>query len=147
MSVVEFPFQSAASSQYTFTAEGVLPAVFSVLGFESDAYELCSDYSFKVELHSLERVPAETMLGRRASLVITWDGEPVYVHGYVSRFQQTGRSAQKGYEYMVELRSPVWLLQQRYQSRVFLNQSIPQIIEEVCRSAGVDKLALLDSTA
>lgn len=119
------------------------PGDFTVLEFSG--YDGISQLAhFDIKLLSTERdLDFSQILGKRASLWIwCWqdsDYSRAY-HGVVSSFELVGyEKFQKDREYVVfkaELVPFMWRLTLNYQSRIFQDKSVPEIIEEVLKEAG-----------
>ncbi len=76
------------------------------------------------------------MVGEKAAFVWkTPEGER-WIHGIVSRIDQTGRG-KKLARYSVRLVPRVWILTLRRQSRIFQNLTTPDILKEVLTSGGI----------
>jgi type VI secretion system secreted protein VgrG len=81
-------------------------------------------------------IPLEKLIGQPAMLIIGTESETRFISGMVSRFWWIGES--KPYHaYFVELVPAIWLLTQRTDCRIFQNKTVPEIIEEVLKDAGI----------
>ncbi|HUU45249.1 MAG TPA: type VI secretion system tip protein TssI/VgrG [Acidobacteriota bacterium] len=122
----------------------------SVLTFETDGYpgelrvlqlsghEGISDlFSFRVDLATQDaEVDLDAVVGSRGQLGIHHADGTRFVYGIVSRIEQ-GTVGETFTSYYAELVPSVWLLTQRYQSRIFQTMTVRDIIEKVLAEAGV----------
>ena len=109
---------------------------------------LCQLYRFEIELVSTEQaVGFDEIVGKPAALSINTENGQRYFHGIVSRFELTAETAEQNY-YRAELVPSVWLLTHRYNSRIFQNKTVPEIITDVLTKGGVpsDRFSLEDLT-
>lgn len=119
---------------------------FQVTGGEVDQFEvlryrgtegLCQLYRFEIELASTEEsVPFDTIVGKPAVLSINTAYGERWFHGVVSRFELTGETTGQTY-FRAELVPSVWLLTHRYNSRIFQEKKVPDIVSEVLTKAGI----------
>jgi len=73
----------------------------------------------------------ETIVGKEASLAIsTADGDKRLVHGIVARFRQAG-SSRRFTTYFAELCPRLWLLTKTRDSKIYQNETVPDIIKAV----------------
>ncbi|MBI4717088.1 MAG: type VI secretion system tip protein VgrG [Planctomycetes bacterium] len=94
-------------------------------------------FRFEIELASSEPPPAFTdVVGKRGALSIVTDAGERFFHGIISRFELTGETAEQLY-FRVELVPMVWLLTHRYNSRIFQNQTVKDIITAILTEAGI----------
>lgn len=76
-------------------------------------------------------VAPDTILGKNVCIqVIQRDGTERFFNGIVNRFEQRNRDGRFTH-YEAEIVPNFWLLSQRKQSRIFQNETVPQIIEKV----------------
>ncbi|MCP4247585.1 MAG: type VI secretion system tip protein VgrG [bacterium] len=95
-------------------------------------------YRFDVEVATSEsELYLDDIVGRAAKLTVSTAFGDRWFHGIVSRFELTGESPDQRY-FRAELVPEVWLLTQRYDSRIFQNMSVPEIVTEVLTAAGID---------
>ena len=79
---------------------------------------------------------ADTILGKAVTVKIaTQETPPRYFQGLAADFTLVDYSEQL-YEYRVTLRPWLWFLTQTADCRTFLNKSVPDIVQEVCKQAG-----------
>ncbi len=120
--------------------------VFTIEGGEADQFlvlrycgteGLCQLYRFEIELSSNFAVSEfDQVVGKRAVLSVNGDWGARWFHGIVGRFELTGGNADKTF-YRAELVPEVWLLSHRYQSQIFQQKSVKEIIEQVLTDAGI----------
>jgi len=73
----------------------------------------------------------ETIVGKEASLAISMaDGDKRFVHGIVARFRQAG-SSRRFTTYFAELCPRLWLLTKTRDSKIYQNETVPDIIKAV----------------
>ncbi|MDB6010423.1 MAG: Rhs element Vgr protein [Gammaproteobacteria bacterium] len=85
---------------------------------------------------------ADTILGKPVTVKIaTQEAPPRYFQGLAADFTLVDYSEQL-YEYRVALRPWLWFLTQTADCRTFLNKSVPDIVQEVCKQAGFTDLRL-----
>ncbi|MCK4660090.1 MAG: type VI secretion system tip protein VgrG [Phycisphaerae bacterium] len=98
---------------------------------------VCQLYRFEIELvSSLGQVTFDDMVGKPAVLSVNTPFGERWFHGLISRFEMTDETAALGY-YRAELVPSLWLLTHRYNSRIFQNQMIPDIVSDVLIKAGI----------
>src|SRR5512140_3868642 len=77
------------------------------------------------------------LLNQPAKLVILREEEKKELHGILSELEEIGRN--KDFAFFRAVLVPrVWRLSLYYQSRVFQNKSVPDIIKEVMKGAGLN---------
>lgn len=81
-------------------------------------------------------LPLDKLIGKPATLIIGTESDTRFVNGMVSRFWWIGES-KPFHAYFVEVVPAVWLLTQRTDCRIFQNKTVPSIIEEVLKDAGI----------
>ena len=73
----------------------------------------------------------DTIVGKEASLAISMaDGDKRFVHGIVARFRQAG-SSRRFTTYFAELCPRLWLLTKTRDSKIYQNETVPDIIKAV----------------
>ncbi len=98
---------------------------------------LCRLYRFEVDLTCEEaEVDFDAIVGKPAVLSISADHGERWFHGIVGSFEMTGETAGQTY-YRAELVPAVWLLTHRYDSRIFQNKSVREIVSDVLTRAGI----------
>jgi len=121
-----------------------LPFTFQVASLEEELRVVRFDgdeglsqlFQFEIQLSAGPDITCADVLGKAALLTIESQGEPRYVHGIVSRFEQ-GPHGDGQSLYRATLVPTVWPLVHRHDSRIFQELSIPQIMEKVFESAGI----------
>jgi type VI secretion system secreted protein VgrG len=85
---------------------------------------------------------ADTILGKPVTVKIaTEEKPPRYFQGLAADFTFVN-FAEQLYEYQVTLRPWLWFLTQTADCRTFLNMTVPDIVQEVCKQAGFTDLRL-----
>ena len=98
---------------------------------------VCQLYRFEIELTSGEEgIAFDDIVGKPAVLSIATDWGGRWFHGIVSRFEMTGETAEQTY-YRAELVPDLWLLTHRYNSRIFQQKSVKDIISQVLTDGGI----------
>jgi type VI secretion system secreted protein VgrG len=94
-------------------------------------------YSF--DLASVDgEIKFSDILGQPAYFVINGPSEKRHLHGIVSRFEQRGKGI-KYTRYHAEVTPEIWFLSCRFNSRIFQNQTVPDIIKKVLTDGGISK--------
>jgi type VI secretion system secreted protein VgrG len=103
----------------------------------SGAEHVSALFSFTLELVSeTEDIDFSKVVGKSATLSIRLaDDSQRYWNGVIGRFTQVG-SEESRYRYRAELVPWLWLLQHTADSRIFQDQSVPDIIEAVFKARG-----------
>lgn len=129
----------ANQSQFTFSVQGLADNSFGVKAFRGEDQALDQDYRFEVALLSPDLILPERVIGQSATLELLQSAAttPMIISGVVCAF--TWDEAAPGSRgYVATLASPLYPLTLRNNQRIFLNRSIPQIIEEVLTQAGLN---------
>lgn len=85
---------------------------------------------------------ADTILGRPVTVKIATEATPPrYFQGLAADFTLVDY-AELLYEYRMTLRPWLWFLTQTADCRTFLNKTVPEIVQEVCKQAGFTDLRL-----
>lgn len=110
--------------------------VLLVHGFEGEE-GLSRPFQFTLKVVSLDdSLDPGSILGSGVTVIITLaDGSQRYLHGIATRFVQAG-SDRRFTTYYLDVRPWLWLLTLTSDSRIFQNQTAPQIIEAVFRKLG-----------
>lgn len=88
-------------------------------------------FSFSLELASKNaEIKFETVLGKNALLTIFYPEGKRYVNGIINRFEETGKG-ERFTRYQAEIVPAVWLLSNRYKSKIFQEMTIPDIIKKI----------------
>jgi type VI secretion system secreted protein VgrG len=115
--------------------EDALVAV-SLVGEE----EVSRPFLFTVDFRSNDKsVTAASLLGKPITLHIPFgDGDERAVHGLVRRFSTFGRDrSDEQAHYQVEVVPALWFMSLSTNCRTFEDQSVLDIVEKVCKEAGV----------
>lgn len=131
-------FPAANCSQFFLRIRTVPDDTFTLTRFSGSAQGLSEDFRFEICLHSDAELLPRTIIGRSATLELSWGPQPVYLHGVISRFERTGNTPD-GVSYRAVLSSPLFPLSLNTSNRVFLGRDIGQLIEEVLIGAGYGK--------
>uniref|UniRef100_UPI00272E43BD type VI secretion system Vgr family protein n=1 Tax=Geoalkalibacter sp. TaxID=3041440 RepID=UPI00272E43BD len=127
--------QNASASQFFFRVQGVPDGTLAVKDFSGRDHGLSQDYCFEIGLISEVYLSQDLPVGRKGALDLSWQGRELSVHGVVAAFSYVG-AAVAGHEYLALLHSPLYPLKLRRDNRVFLQTSVPRIVEDVLRDAG-----------
>ena len=125
---------------YLFDPESTDLPAFTVLEFSGhEGISQLTHFDIRLLADDQDIDPAD-ILNKRASLKIwCWqdsDYSRVY-HGIISSFQQIGQDERTNRVlYQVHMVPLLWRLGLNYQSRIFQEKSVPEIIEEVFEQAG-----------
>jgi uncharacterized protein involved in type VI secretion and phage assembly len=94
-------------------------------------------YGFQIYLQSEgDEIKAEEMIGKTAVLIIENGPETRRICGILSRFWWIAEVGGNTVFY-ADLVPAVWLLTQRFDCRIFQNKSVPEIVGEVIKEAGI----------
>lgn len=128
-------WQPANTSRFAFTVEGLEPEL-RVVGF-SGREALSEPFRFDLDLASADDAIAfAAVIDHPATLqIIGQDGGRRYVNGIVSRFEQ-GEAGARFCLYHAQLVPALWRLGHRHNCRIFQDQSVPEIIEQLLAAAG-----------
>jgi len=123
-------------SIFTFESKGY-PEELRVLRV-SGSEGLSELFTFQVDLAARDgEIDLDSVVGVPAQLDIYYEDGVRSVFGIVSRFEQ-GVSGETFTPYYAELVPTVWLLTQRYKSRIFQEMTVKEIIEKVLGDAEVE---------
>lgn len=120
--------------QFAFRVSAESAQELAVKSFTGSDHGLSADYQFLVTLSSQGPVWPGDVIGKPAQLELLGTETPVVIHGLISDFTWAGQGAD-GPEFVATLASPLHPLKLRRNNRVFLNTTVPQIIEEVLDGA------------
>ncbi len=124
-------------TQIHFFASGPAGSSFSVQKF-SGREKISQLYSFEITLTSEDRnVSLEDIINQSAILLIYRKGEFYSYSGIVSEFTYCETTTDYSV-YKVKLVPWVWILTLSYQSRIFQNINIPDIIKQILDESGLD---------
>ncbi len=130
--------RAANSSHFGFRIRTVPDDTFTVASFSGENHGLSQDFHFTLMLTATAELPASTVVGNHATLEIQWGGTTLYLHGIVDHFSRENDTP-NGMAYQAVISSPLSILKKNTNNRVFLNRTIPQILDDVLRSAGFEK--------
>lgn len=123
-------------AQHAFQVQGRQVSEFQVIRFRGTE-GLNQLYRFEIEMAAdTATVSFDDIVGKAAVLsIFTSQGER-WFHGIVARFEMTGETHDQIY-FRAELVPALWLLTHRYNSRIFQNKNVKEIITEVLTDAGI----------
>ena len=120
---------------FTVDSPAVPADLFDVVDFEVEEH-VSQPFVARVNLASDDAdVEFEQVANHPATFTLARYGEPLHFHGIVSRFEQ-GKQLGSRYLYQVDLVPRLWLLSLRFQSRVFQNLKVDEIVSAVLEEAG-----------
>ncbi|MFO0588082.1 MAG: type VI secretion system tip protein TssI/VgrG [Polyangiaceae bacterium] len=126
---------------YRLRIDSLPPDLFAVHALEGRE-ALSSTYAFDVIVTAEaeeERGLEERLLRRRAALTWSIAGAQRVFHGLVAAARlASGDDAIGGRKYHVRFVPRLWLLKKRRRSRIFQGQTVPEIVRDVLREAGID---------
>lgn len=134
------PFHVTSSSnvaQHLFTTNALSPGTLRVASFVGEE-SISQPFRFEIELVSADPdIDFADVINRPAAL-ITMRGpmEAIPFYGIVTDFQQAGRTEDQ-YGYRAILMPRFWLLSLNYQSRIFQNMTVEEIVTQVLQEAGL----------
>jgi type VI secretion system secreted protein VgrG len=121
---------------FEFVAGDFGPEDLRVLRF-SGTEGISELYRYEIDLAGLDpEVDFSAIVGQDARLTCLDDEGDNWVHGIICRFEQLGRGTEFA-GYRARLVPKVWALTLHTQSRIFQNQAVPDIIQDVLDEAGV----------
>ena len=126
--------RSAGSSHFSFRIRTVPDDSFTVAQFTGEDHGLSQDFFFTLSLITKTELTPKTVIGNSATLEMRWGGSPVFLHGVVSSFHRENDTP-TGMSYRAVVSSPLSSLKLNTQNRVFINRTVPQILEEVLIAA------------
>ncbi|KFE71179.1 type VI secretion system Vgr family protein [Hyalangium minutum] len=77
-----------------------------------------------------------SVMGKPALLSLMSEGQPRFIHGIVSRFEQVNNLPRNAI-YQVTVVPQVWKLKHRHDNRIFQDETTEQIITKVLKKAGI----------
>jgi type VI secretion system secreted protein VgrG len=129
---------AANVSHFGFRIRTVPDDTFTVAAFTGENHGLSRDFCFNLSLTANAELNTSTVMGNPATLEMRWGGSNLYLHGIVEHFnRENDTPASMGYRAV--FRSPLSILKHNTNNRIFLNRTVPQILDEVLRSAGFAK--------
>lgn len=125
-----------SQAQIALMIDGKAVGDFIVLRYKGTE-GLCQLYRFEIEVASLDGdVVLDTIVGKSACITANSSTGTRWFHGVVSRFEMTDQGPAYSY-YRIELVPEMWLLTHRYNSRIFQDKSVNDIITKVFEDAGI----------
>ena len=122
--------------KFTFKSSGLPDDTFGVVKF-SGRESLSSCYEFDVTLVSEQGdLDLEEILDNRAAFTIERQAGDTPFHGILTSFEQTGWFQEYTF-YRAVLAPKLWLLTLTYHNQIFLDQTLPQILETLLRDGGL----------
>jgi type VI secretion system secreted protein VgrG len=96
-----------------------------------------------VEKPNASKVKAAALVGKPVAITmaVEKDKPPRYFHGIVRRLVQSGREEEADL-YRLEIVPWFWRLTARHNCRIFQGRTIPEIVEEVFKDAGMAKFSM-----
>ncbi len=135
--------KKANQAQFVFICGDLDLTTFGVAEFTGND-SISSPYDFTISLRSPRGdISADEMINKQATLYIFREGEYFPYSGIVSEFKFLGTSTDYS-TYSVRLVPRLWLLSLNFNTRVFQKMSVPDIIEEVLKDAGLSDYFSLD---
>jgi type VI secretion system VgrG family protein len=132
-------FDTGTDLKFAFEAEAA-PEAFRVLGFEGEealfecfelAIELVS-HDFDLDLHALLDTPATLA-------ILHAHAEPRHIHGVISEIERRGSGFDRTF-YRVVLMPALHRLRYHSDSRIFQQQSVPDISKLILAEQGIDEV-------
>ena len=135
-------FQDAATQRFTFVsyASGVSETTFAVLRFKG-MEAISTPYEFEIMLISGDPdLDMSAILQSQAVFTIHRDaGDDVAYNGILSEFDQL-HAYNDHYFYRAKLVPKLWWLMQTQHNQVFLDKTVPEIVEGALVDGGMDSL-------
>lgn len=131
------PNYTSSEAQFWFEVGGEPAETFQVLEFYG-LEAISQPFRFEIKLIS----PVENdlklpdFLDKTAKLVVLRDEEHSEIHGILCELEETGRSKDFA-QYQGVFVPRLWKLSLFYQSRIFQSESVPDILGEVLKAAGL----------
>lgn len=121
--------------EFVIDDPGLAPDTFMVVDFVGEE-RISQPFRFEVNVVSYEPdLTLTDVASKPATLEVYRGDEQLIFHGQVSRFEQGPYVADR-YGYTAVLVPSLWYLSLRFQSRIFRDRSVPEIIEKVLKDAG-----------
>ncbi len=130
--------RSASTSHYSFRIRTVPDDSFTVAQFRGEEHGLSRDFRFTLSLVTKTDLLPKTVIGNPATLEMRWGGTPIFLHGIVTTFYRENDTP-TGMSYRAVISSPLYPLRLNTGNRVFINRTVPQILEEVLLTADYAK--------
>lgn len=125
----------AYKARYFFETSALSPDTLQVVDFAGQD-DISQIFRFDLNLVSKEAdIDFADLVNKPATLTMMRGDEPVKIHGLIADFQQGSRTAD-WVAYRATLVPRLWLLALNYQSRVFQNMTVEEIITQILKDAG-----------
>ncbi|HMB92330.1 MAG TPA: type VI secretion system tip protein TssI/VgrG, partial [Rhodothermales bacterium] len=128
---------TSANLQFEFVIDDpAVPAdTFQVASFEGFE-QVNQTFQFTVDLVSYDPdISLSELAFKPATLEVYRDDQQLIFHGLVAHFEQ-GPHVGDRYGYRVVIVPPLWFLSLYFNSRIFIERTVPEIIEEVLQEVG-----------
>ena len=125
---------AANQSQLLLHIAGVDPQSVTFLNFKSENHGLSQDYRFNFNIELVSPLDLSQVIGSAAYFEVTDNSQPVYIHGIITEVTFLG-SRVDGESYYISMNSMLFPLKHNLQNRVFLNQDVKTIIQNVLEDA------------
>jgi type VI secretion system secreted protein VgrG len=100
-------------------------------------------FEYRLDLLSLNRnIKFEEIVGQRVTVTLEVENGQRFFDGFVTEFRYMGTSGQFA-RYEATLRPWLWFLTRTADSRIFQNQKVPDIIEEIFNENGLSDFEVL----
>ena len=122
---------------FDFRCQALPPDTFDVVEFKG-VEGLSRPYQFEVDLVSPNPdIDLTEVVRSRATLVLLREAdEEILFHGILAVFEQTG-SYGSAYFYRAVLKPALWRLSLTHHNQVFLDKSVPEILQAVLKDGGL----------
>ena len=121
---------------FTFVSKGLAEDAFEVVRF-SGTEAISRPYEFTVTLSAKDAdIDLKGVLRNPATLTIVRDEEKIPIHGVLAAFEQLHEANQRIF-YRAVLVPKLWYMGLSRENRLFLDKSVPQMIEEVLKQGGL----------
>jgi len=131
---------AANVAHHRFEISTLSPDTFEVLSYRGTE-AISQPFRYEIALSSVDpEVLFDAVMNQPAVLTTRRGGEQAPVHGIVVDFREEGPSAARDrYRYRAVLAPRLWLLSLHYQSRIFQEQTVEEILTEVFDAAGLPR--------
>ncbi len=126
---------AANESQFFLNVKGIPDNILTVLDFKCLNNGISEDYQYRINVLVESKLKAKDIIGKIAKFDMLWDADSVYVYGICTAVDECG-SIYNGEEYVIEISSPMSVLENTQKNRVFLNKDIKMIIDDILLDAG-----------
>jgi type VI secretion system secreted protein VgrG len=127
--------QEANVALYHFDISTLSPDTLQVVDFKGQE-AISQPFRFDLNLVSDDpEIDFADLINKPATLTLLRGDDTLSIHGLVADFQQGGRTAE-WVAYTAVLVPRIWLLSLNYQSRIFQNMTVEDIVTQVLKDAG-----------